>query len=180
MNKSFLIFFTLGAIGLMVFAIYKSVYGEVAINSIEQSSLQIQSPTSVPISDTLAYRFFMDYHKSDSSEGSEGLLKNDNAAITQFYLDDAKIIEPLRQKAASLGKEFIGLSAVLGYNKVLDSHTIIWVAVVDADSGHDVVPELMLPKSNEKWDSYIYDYTGSCPKDCPQNSEMLWNQNWRE
>lgn len=180
MNKPFLVFFTIAAIGLMVFAIYKTVYGDVSHNSFEKSFLQINAENSIPISDTLASKFFMDYHNSETSDKSEGLLKNKNVAITQFYLDDDKIMKPLRQKAISLGKEFIGLSAVIGYNKEDDSHTIMWVAVVDAGTGSEVVPELMLPKSEEKWDSYIYDYTAVCPTVCPVNSEMLWNENWQE
>ena len=182
MNKPFLIFFTIGATALMVFAIYKSVYGEVSINSLEHSILQIRAEHSMPISDTLASTFFMDYHNSNTPAGSEGLLKNKDAAITQFYLDDEKIIKPLREKALALGKEFIGLSAVIGYNKEDDTHTIMWVAVVDSANGNgpEVVPELMLPKSTERWDSYIYDYTTICPTVCSVNSERLWNQNWQE
>lgn len=180
MSKSFLIFFTIGAIGIMVFAIYKSVYGEAPVNSFEQKFLQMRGENSIPISDTLAATFFMDYHNSETPEKSEGLLKNKNAAITQFYLDDAKIVQPLREKAVSLGKEFIGLSAVIGYNKEEDTHTIIWVAVVNGGTEENVIPELMLPTSTERWDSYIYDYTGVCPTICPDNSERLWNRNWQE
>lgn len=180
MNKPFLIFFIVGAIAMMVFAIYKSVYGEVPVNSFDQNFLQMRSETSIPISDTLASQFFMDYHKSENPARSEGLLKNKGEAISQFYLDDAKIIEPLRAKATALGKEYIGLSAILGYNKEEDTHTIIWVAVVDGGDGHEVVPELMLPADDEKWDSYIYDYTTVCPTVCPVNTQMLWNKNWQE
>lgn len=180
MSKPFLVFFIIGAIGIMVFAIYKSVYGEIPSNSFALNLLQMPAENSIPISDTLAYTFFMDYHKSETAQGSEGLLKNKDAAISQFYLDDAKIIKPLREKALALGKEFIGLSAVLGYNEEDDTHTIMWVAVVDGGNGTEVVPELMLPQSTERWDSYIYDYTTTCPTDCPVNSEQLWNRNWQE
>src|SRR5690606_39133742 len=157
-----------------------SVYGEIPGSSNKQNFLQVRTENSIPISDTLASTFFMDYHNSQTSAGSEGLLKNKNEAITQFYLDDDKIIKPLREKAVALGKEFIGISAVLGDNKDDDSHTIMWVAVVNAGTGQEIVPELMLPDSTERWNSYIYDYTGVCPTICPKNSDRLWNTNWQE
>jgi len=180
MNKPFLILFTICSIGLMVFAIYKSVYADDSSNSLNNNVFQDHIQSAIPISDTLASTFFMDYHKSETSGGSEGLLKNQNVPITQFYLDDDKVIRPLREKAAALGKEFIGISAVLGYNNDDDTHTIMWVAVVNSDSGQVVIPELMLPQSHEKWDSYIYDFTTTCPTVCPTNSDRLWNRNWAE
>lgn len=136
-------------------------------------------PPARSISDSLAYAFFQNYHRSDTSAGSQGLLRNRGRAIVQFYVDEASLIEPLKQKARALGKEFIGLSAIPAYDDQNHTNTLIWVAVIDADAGSGVEPALMLPKQNEYWHDYIYDYTVSCPTSCSIQSEQLWNANWK-
>lgn len=180
MNKPFLISFTCGAILILFFALYKTVMAD---DSSVSSNFLTPEPTTVfakPISDTVAYILFKDYHQSTNARDSKGVLKTNGKAIVQFYLDQEQLIEPLKAKAKALGKEFLGLSAIPGYNAADSSHTIIWVAVVDADSTDGVKRELMLPKSGERWSDYIYDYTVECPDMCVENSNWLWNTNWAE
>ena len=136
------------------------------------------SLASHPISDSLAYAFFQNYHRSTSAAGSQAPLRNKGQAITQFYADQATLIEPLKAKARSLNKEFIGLSAIPAYNDIDSTFTLIWVAVVDADPGKGVTPELMLPDRGDNWTDYIYDFGPTCPNSCGLNSSQLWNRDW--
>lgn len=135
-------------------------------------------PGSRPISDSLAYAFFQNYHHSNTPPGSQAPLRNKGQAITQFYADQATLIDPLKAKAKALNKEFLGLSAIPAYNDIDSTYTLIWVAVVDADPGVGVNPELMLPDSGDNWTDYIYDFGTQCPANCPVNSSQLWNKNW--
>ncbi len=179
MNRSFIILFTFCAVLVMGFAIYKSVQAEG--HTVFQSMLA--APTEKyanPISDSLAYKMFIDYNKSTGPERSQGVLRSGGDAIIQFYVDKEQLIAPLEAKAASLGLEFMGLSAIPGYNEADSSHTLIWVAVVDADPGEGVLPKLMLPDRGETWTDYIYDHISKCPSMCPENSNWLWNQDWAE
>jgi len=179
MNKSFIILFTFCAVLVMGFAIYKSVQAE----GHAVLTPMVPAPPEKyadPISDSLAYKMFMDYNKSADPERSQGVLRTGGDAIIQFYVDKAQLIAPLEAKAASLGLEFMGLSAIPGYNEADSSHTLIWVAVVDADPGVGVVPKLMLPKKDEVWTDYIYDHVTACPNMCAENSEWLWNTDWAE
>lgn len=178
MNKPFIILFTIGAMLVMGFSIYKSVQAEGVYNL-----MPLAAPPAVyaeSISDSLAYEMFMDYHQSSNPENSKGVLRTGDEAIVQFYIDRAQLISPLESKAASLGLDFIGLSAIPAYNDVDRSHTLIWVAVVDADTSAAVVPKLMLPSANETWTDYIYDHIVECPDFCAENSDWLWNKEWTE
>lgn len=135
-------------------------------------------PDSRPISDSLAYAFFENYHRSSSPNRSEAPLRNRGEAITQFYVGNDDLIEPLKSKARELGKEFIGLSAIPAYNDMDSTNTLIFVAVVDADQGGGVKPQLMLPDVGDSWTDYIYDFVVECPETCPNGSNRLWNKNW--
>ena len=180
MNKPFIILFTLGSVMLMAFSIYKTVQAEAAIENFRNAFPVQPSSFARPISATIASDCFGNYHQSSNTAGSKGVLRNEGEAIVQFYIDQEQLIEPLRLKAIALGKEFLGLSAIPAYNDSLRTHTLIWVAVVDADTSANVVPELMLPQSGEVWQDYIYDHINSCPSYCPENSNWLWNKNWAE
>lgn len=136
-------------------------------------------PGAKPISDSLAYQFFHDYHRSANAHNSQGPLRNGGRAIVQFYIGEADLIQPLKQKAAELRKDFIGLSAIPAYDARSRSNTLIWLAVVDADTSSGVSPELMLPRPGEAWENYIYDYTTVCPDYCPTNASQLWNVDWQ-
>ncbi len=139
----------------MAFSIYKTVQAEAIIESFK-GTFPVQPPSyASPISDTLASDFFENYHQSSNPQGSKGVLRNDGEAIVQFYIDQEQLIEPLRSKAIALGKEFLGLSAIPAYNDSLRTHTLIWVAVVDADTSTNVLPELMLPQA-EKFGKIIF------------------------
>lgn len=179
MNKTFIFTFTAGAIFILIFALYKTVMAD---DHTLPSDFMMTPPAifAQPISDTVAYNFFKDYHQSDSASNSKGVLRTDGKAIIQFYVDQEQLIEPLKAKAKALGKEFLGLSAIPAYNAADSSHTLIWVAVVDADTTAGVSRELMLPKRGERWSEYIYDYTVECPDMCVENSNWLWNENWTE
>ncbi len=150
--------------------------------STTQPSTQLSTPPppsgSRPISDSLAYTFFQNYHQSNTPSGSQAPLRNKGQAISQFYADEATLIDPLKAKAKALNKEFLGLSAIPAYNDIDSTYTLIWVAVVDADPGIGVEPELMLPDNGDIWTDYIYDYSNVCPFDCSLNSSQLWNKNW--
>lgn len=180
MNKPFLLSFTVCAIVILIFALYKNAIS--ADNSVSLNFRSADPPHvfAYPISDTLAYKMFHDYHQSNGPQGSKGVLKTDGRAIFQFYIDQEQLIEPMKAKATSLGKEFLGLSAIPGFNAADSSHTIIWVAVVDGDPSNGVRHELMLPKAGEKWTDYIYDHVIECPDMCPENSVRLWNEFWAE
>ena len=180
MNKPFIIIFICGSILLSFFALYKTVTAD-DVSSRPDFMIQVE-PTifAQPISNTLASNLFKDYHQSTNAQDSKGVLRTEGKAIVQFYLDQEQLIEPLKAKAKALGKEFLGISAIPAFNAADSSHTIIWVAVVDADSTEGIKRELMLPKSDERWSDYIYDYTRACPDMCVENSSWLWNTNWEE
>ncbi|NEN23646.1 hypothetical protein G3O08_09040 [Cryomorpha ignava] len=180
MNRPFIITFISGAVLILIFALYKTVMAD--DNSLRSDFLTPPPPSvfAQPISDTVAYKLFSDYHQSNNEKDSKGVLRTGDKAIVQFYVDQEQLIEPLKAKALALGKEFLGLSAIPAYNLADSSHTLIWVAVVDADSTAGVKRELMLPKSGERWSDYIYDYTLACPEMCVENSNWLWNTNWVE
>ena len=180
MNKPFIIIFICGYVLISIFALYKTVTAD-DVSSRSDFMIPVE-PTvfAQPISDTLASNLFRDYHQSNNALDSKGVLRTDGKAIIQFYLDQEQLIEPLKAKAKALGKEFLGISGIPAFNAADSSHTIIWVAVVDADSTDGIKRELMLPKVNERWSDYIYDYTQVCPEMCVENSSWLWNPNWSE
>src|SRR5690606_21846917 len=180
MNKPFILTFIVGAIFILIFALFKTVLAD---DTSLRTDFMTADPPEVlahPISDTLAYNLFKDYHQSNNPQDSKGVLRTGGKAIVQFYIDHEQLIEPQKAKAATLGKDFLGLSAIPAFNPAVSSHTLIWVAVVDGDSTEGVKRELMLPKIGEKWTDYIYDHIGECPDMCPENSLMLWNENWAE
>lgn len=173
MKKYFLVFFISGSVIVSTFGIYKKLYGS-SVSYV--GHLMSRSKT---ISDTTAYEMFIDYHKSNIPERSEGVLLTNEQPIVYFYLDNESMILPLKNKAQSLGKEFVGIAAIPAFNKKENTHTIIWVGVVNVVKGGAVVQELMLPGVNEKWESFIYDQTMTCPEVCLENTEQLWNENWQ-
>lgn len=177
MKKSFLIFFITGSIFVLIFGIFKTVQGDALPKSAVSIPFYLQTTKS--ISDTTAYQLFMEYHKSNTPDRSQGVLLNKEQPISYFYLDNETMIEPLKNKAQSLGKEFLGLSAIPAFDQKNNTHTMIWVAVVNEGSGRDITPVLMLPDKNEKWESYIYDHTMTCPEMCAENALQLWNENWK-
>lgn len=166
-------------IAIGVLSVTGLLLNSVSAQTSNTQSANTQPPSgSRPISDSLAYVFFQNYHHSNTPAGSQAPLRNKGQAITQFYADQATLIDPLKAKAEALNKEFIGLSAIPAYNDIDSTFTLIWVAVVDADPGKGVTPELMLPDLGDKWTDYIYDYSQICPNSCPLNSTQLWNRNW--
>lgn len=185
MKKSFLIFFIPGTIFVFIFGIYKTVQGDTlqesilnqTITSFFENSLRFENSSRI-ISDSLAYEFFRGYHDSDNYDESRGILKNQDQPIIYFYLDEEEVIEPLRKKAKSLGKRFVGVTAIPAFNSIQNSHTLIWVAVVKEGRGRNATPKLMLPEKDEKWESFIYDFTLTCPQNCFPNSDQLWEVEW--
>lgn len=131
---------------------------------------------SIGHADTL----FQKYHLSRVQNNSRGIVmvKVDSVdkRLIHFFLDKNLVIDPLTAKVNSaIDSTLVGFAGLMAYDDDRKSHTMMWVAVVEArGENYYFLPENYSP--GEK--SYVYDYVAVCPEICPKNEDRIWEKNW--
>lgn len=126
---------------------------------------------------------FQDYHDSPDHNNSQGLLtveiNNTTETLIHFYLDKKLVVDPLTdQLAPPNDSTLVGFAGLLASNPNTNSHTMIWVAVVETA---DNKKYYYLPLDNQPANkTHIYDYVSVCPPECPENEDRLWKKEWAE
>ncbi len=156
---------------------YDILLSDAGIHPPTQSGIFSYQASGITLAE--GYEMFQNYHQSSDLAGSAGCMRVNiddvDSAVVAFFLDEDKIIDPLRERANRDDKNFVGLAVLPAIRSDNESHTLILMAVIREDGKE----KLHMPPPGSPATDFIFEYVSLCPIECPENVSRLWSQDWQ-